>query len=81
MKNNTVVTYVLLVYMNGEKDYALKNEFPASEYGGDEEAFTIAKSVGMEFNKQGHDYAIMKETITPVNCVLSRKNKGVLNLE
>ena len=77
----SVVTYVLLVYMDGTTDYTLKNEFPASQYGGEENALSIAKSVGMEFNKQGHDYAIMKETITPVNYILSKRDKGVLTHE
>lgn len=71
----SVVTYVLIVYMNDAKDYTLKNEFPASKYGGETEAYQLAKAVGEEYNKLGHDYAIMQETITPVHYVISGKNK------
>ena len=47
----SVVTYVLIVYMNDAKDYTLKNEFPASKYGGETEAYQLAKAVGEEYNK------------------------------
>ncbi len=72
---NSVVTYVLIVYMDGSKDYTLKNEFPASEYGGEVKAYELAKAVGEEYNKMGHDFVIMQETITPVHYVISEKNK------
>ena len=72
----SVVTYVLMVYMNDSKDYTLKNEFPSNKYGGEAEAYKLAKAVGEEYNKLGHDYVIIQETITPVSYVISEKNKG-----
>jgi hypothetical protein len=72
---NSVVTYVLMVYMDGAKDYTLKNEFPANAYGGESQAYKLAKAVGEEYNKQGHDFVIMQEVITPVHYIISEKNK------
>lgn len=70
-----VVTFVLEIYMNGANDYTLRNEFSSSQYGGEENAYLLARSVGEEYNKNGNDFVIYKETIEPVGYVLSEKTK------
>lgn len=72
-----VVTYVLVIYMEGVEGYTLKQEFKTSVHG-DVNALALAKEVGLEYNKRGHDFVIYKETIEPVNYVISDQTKELV---
>lgn len=69
-----VVTFVLEIFMS--KDYSFKTIFPASEYGGEEPAYLIAKSIGDEYNRDGHDFVIYKETVEAVSFVVTGGDKN-----
>lgn len=63
------VRYTLVVYVkDGEEAHTLKETLP-------EDKLETAKALGKMYNKQGYDFYIYKEEITPVCYVLSKDKK------
>lgn len=69
-----IVTFVLMIYIEGPNGYKLKNEYPVSDYKSEEEALCMAKLIASEYNKKGYDYAIFREVVEPIKYVLSNEN-------
>ena len=67
----TITTYTLIVYMKHNKEImTIKSKF-------DESQLQVAKALGESYNKQGHDFLIVKETLEPVKYVLSKGMQDV----
>ena len=63
------VSYTLVVYAkDGEEVFTLREKFPG-------EKLETAKALGKVYNKQGYDFYIYKEELTPVCYVLSKDKK------
>lgn len=63
------VSYTLVVYAkDGEEAYTLRETLP-------EDKLETAKALGKMYNKQGYDFYIYKEELTPVCYVLSQNKK------
>lgn len=76
-------TYVLEVYMRSEEDGRLlmvKGKFPA-EPGEEENAYAAAKKVAQQYNKKGHSFAIFKEKVETVSCVIDDTTQELLKNE
>lgn len=68
----TTTTYTLIVYMKRNKEImTIKSKF-------DESQLQVAKALGESYNKRGHNYMIVKETVEPVKYVL---DKGMENVQ
>ena len=62
----TTTSYTLIVYMKHNKEImTIKSKF-------DESQLQMAKALGESYNRRGHDYMIVKETVEPVKFVLSK---------
>lgn len=67
----TTTTYTLIVYMKRNKEImTIKSKF-------DESQLQVAKALGESYNKRGHNYMIVKETVEPVKYVLDKGMEDV----
>lgn len=69
MKIKSKVSYTLVVYMkDGDREYTIREKVPG-------ERLDIIKAVAEAYAKEGLEYLIYKEEVSPIKFVLSNERK------
>ena len=69
MKVKSRVSYTLVVYMkDGDHEYTVREKVPG-------ERLDVIKAVAEAYAKEGLEYLIYKEEVTPVKFMLSNERK------
>lgn len=69
MKIKSKVSYTLVVFIKeGDKEYTIREKVPG-------ERLDLIKAVAEEYIKEGYEYLIYKEEVSPVKFVLSSERK------
>ena len=69
MKVKSKVSYTLVVFIKeGDKEYTIREKVPG-------ERLDLIKAVAEEYIKEGYEYLIYKEEVSPVKFVLSSERK------